>query len=179
MKKEGPEEILLREAMRGAEDLGVKTEVVNLSDVKFSFCDECLRCWDAKRCVTYEDVQRVLSKMTLADALIVATHISNLNVNSIAKSFFEICTNYTVATDAFKGKRGGALITCSEGEEKGFAAEALSALFDGCAIRLVEELTLEIGTEITERDKRRAFNLGAKVVKLPEVSLEKSTATVG
>ena len=177
MKKEGADEILLREAMRGAEDLGVKTEIINLSDVDFSFCDECLRCWDEKRCVTYEDMQRVLSKMTLADAMIIATHTSNLNVTSIVKSFFEICINYAAATDAFKGKRGGVLVTSAEGEEKGFVAEALSVLSKSCAIRMEDELSLEIGEEINERDRKRAFNLGAKVVRLPETSLKKE-ATV-
>ena len=172
MKKEGADEILLREAMRGAEDLGVKTEIINLSDIEFSFCDECLRCWDEKRCVTYEDIQRVLSKITLADAMIISTHVSNLNVTSIVKSFFEICINYAAATDAFKGKRGGVLVTCAEGEDKGFVAEAVGVLFNSCAIRLDGELILEIGEEINERDRKRAFTLGAKVVRLPEASLE-------
>jgi len=42
--KEGNTEILIKEALKGAEEPGAETELIRIADVKISPCDGCESC---------------------------------------------------------------------------------------------------------------------------------------
>ena len=84
---------LLRHAMRGAEDAGAETELVQLYGLKFTGCLSCFYC---KRkdvphgvCALKDDLAPVLQRVKEADALIMGAPIYFMNLSAGMLAFIE------------------------------------------------------------------------------------------
>ena len=87
----GNSDLLLRQALSGAESAGASTEYVRLLDYKISPCIECNACYTTGICTVQDDYHQVLKKMLEADRLIFATPIFFMTVCAQAKMLIDRC----------------------------------------------------------------------------------------
>ncbi len=85
----GNSDILLREALSGAESAGAKTEYIHLSDYDIAPCIECNACYSSGVCKIQDDFQQLLHKILDADRLIFATPIFFMTVCAQAKTLID------------------------------------------------------------------------------------------
>jgi len=87
----GNSDLLLRQALAGAESAGAEVEYVRLAELKISLCTECNACYKTGRCVIEDDYQMLIQKVIDADRLIFATPIFFMTVSALAKLFIDRC----------------------------------------------------------------------------------------
>ncbi|NQT03605.1 MAG: flavodoxin family protein [Planctomycetes bacterium] len=86
---QGNSDLLLREALAGAESTGAHVEYIHLSDYNIAPCIECNACYTTGTCTIQDDFQKLLTKILDADRLIFATPIFFMNVCAQAKMFID------------------------------------------------------------------------------------------
>ncbi len=62
--------ILVETALNAAEDVGAKTEFLELADLKISVCEHCNECTLIGRCKIEDDLNKVAETMKAADGII-------------------------------------------------------------------------------------------------------------
>jgi len=85
----GNSDLLLREALTGAESAGAQIEYIRLSDLNIGPCIECNACYTTGTCQIQDDYQQLLEKMLDADRLIFATPIFFMTVCAQAKMLID------------------------------------------------------------------------------------------
>jgi multimeric flavodoxin WrbA len=124
-RKNGNSEILLKEALMGAEDLGVESEIIRAMELRVKPCTGCESCSIAMvrgkevRCaIKDDDVPWILEKTLVEDCgLIVSGPVYHLRANS----YFEIIHERMLPTmfrypEVLKKTRVGAIISVGGGE---------------------------------------------------------------
>ena len=103
---------LLQEALAGAEELGAKTEKLDLYDLSYSGCRSCFACkrlggTSFARCAWPDDLKPVLDKALASDLLIVAAPIYFRMVPGMVRCFYErlLYPSQIYARDGHKGYR--------------------------------------------------------------------------
>jgi len=84
-------DLLLQQALAGAESAGAETEYIGLRDLNIAPCIECNSCYKNGACVVEDDYQMLSSKMLEADRLIFATPIFFMTVCAQAKALIDRC----------------------------------------------------------------------------------------
>ncbi|MFC1795150.1 flavodoxin family protein [Planctomycetota bacterium] len=87
----GNSDLLLREALAGAESAGASTEYIRLLDYKISPCIECNACYTTGICKVQDDYQQILKKILDADRIIFSTPIFFMTVCAQAKILIDRC----------------------------------------------------------------------------------------
>jgi len=87
----GNSDLLLREALAGAESAEAQVEYIRLCDLNISPCVECNSCYETGKCRIEDDYQMVLAKLLEADRLIFATPIFFMSVCAQAKILIDRC----------------------------------------------------------------------------------------
>lgn len=87
----GNSDILLRQALAGAEDAGAETEYIRLRGLNIAPCIECNSCYKKGACIVEDDYQMLSSKILEADRLIFATPIFFMTVCAQAKALIDRC----------------------------------------------------------------------------------------
>jgi len=85
----GSSDLLLRQALAGAESAGASTEYISLRDFKIAPCVECNSCYTTGKCRVEDDFQLILQKMLDTDRLIFATPIFFMAVCAQAKALID------------------------------------------------------------------------------------------
>lgn len=85
----GNSDLLLRQALAGAESAGARAEYVRLADYKIGPCIECNDCYATGTCSVQDDYQQLLSKISAADRLIFATPVFFMTVCAQAKTLID------------------------------------------------------------------------------------------
>ncbi len=88
-RRGGNTEILLEEALKGAETEGAKVERLYLSDFTITPCKECHGCDRTGNCVILDDMQKIYPKLLEADVLIFASPIFFYGVTAWAKALID------------------------------------------------------------------------------------------
>jgi len=81
----GNSDLLLREALSGAESAGAKIEYIHLSDYDIAPCIECNACYSRGACKIQDDFQPLLQKILDTDRFIFATPVFFMSVCAQAK----------------------------------------------------------------------------------------------
>ncbi len=84
-------DLLLREALAGAESARAQVEYLRLGDFDIRPCTECNDCYTTGLCSLDDDYAQVLAKMLDADRLIFATPIFFMAVCAQAKILIDRC----------------------------------------------------------------------------------------
>ncbi|MHC4574601.1 MAG: flavodoxin family protein [Planctomycetota bacterium] len=90
-RNRGNSDLLLREALAGAQSAGAQTEYVRLVEFNIAPCVECNSCYKTGECRIEDDYQMLSSKMLEADRLIFATPIFFMTVCAQAKILIDRC----------------------------------------------------------------------------------------
>lgn len=133
-RRGGNTEILLDEAIRGAQENGGACEKVVLRDLKITPCLEIYRCAEAGVCAIRDDMQPLFGKITAAERLIVASPIFFYSVSALTKAMIDRCQSLWVKKYVLKlpispaADRRGAFISV--------AATRGKKLFDGVRLTM-------------------------------------------
>jgi len=88
-RRGGNTELLLEEALKGAEKEGVEVERIYLSDFTITPCKECHGCDNTGNCVILDDMEKIYPKLLEADVLILASPIFFYGVTAWAKALID------------------------------------------------------------------------------------------
>ena len=88
-RRGGNTEVLLEEALRGAETEGAKVERLYLSDFTITPCKECHGCDATGNCVILDDMQKIYTKLLEADVVILASPIFFYGVTAWTKALID------------------------------------------------------------------------------------------
>jgi multimeric flavodoxin WrbA len=90
-RREGNTDLLLEEALKGAEAEGAEVEALHLSDFNIIPCRECLQCFNDGKCIILDDMQKIYPKLLEADIIILASPIFFYGVTGWAKALIDRC----------------------------------------------------------------------------------------
>ena len=68
----GNTEILMQEAMSGAEEVGAETELIFIRDKNIRPCDGCCSCEVSGKCHIDDDMQEIYEKLLDSDGIIIS-----------------------------------------------------------------------------------------------------------
>jgi multimeric flavodoxin WrbA len=88
-RRGGNTELLLEEALKGAESEGAEVERIYLSDYTITPCKECHGCDQTGHCVILDDMQKIYPKLLEADIIILASPIFFYGVTAWAKALID------------------------------------------------------------------------------------------
>ena len=154
-RRGGNTEILLEEALKGAEKEGAKIERLFLSDFTLTPCKECHGCDRSGNCVILDDMQKIYPKLLEADIVILASPIFFYGVTAWAKALIDRSQAFWarkyILKDSSLGKEGK--------RRKGFfisvGATKGPRVFDGAVLTVkyfFDVLNAEYAGELVFRD---------------------------
>jgi multimeric flavodoxin WrbA len=166
-RKGGNTEILLEEALKGAEAGGAEIERLHLTDLKITPCTECHGCDSTGDCVILDDMQKIYPRLLEADIIILASPIFFYGVTAWAKGLIDrsqaIWAKKYLVNDPSMGKRGK--------RKKGFfisvGATKGQKVFDG-AILTVKYFFDALNAEYTGELLCRGVDGKGEILKHPE-----------
>ncbi len=179
-RRGGNTELLLEEALKGAESEGAEVDRVYLPDYTITPCKECHGCDQTGNCVILDDMQKIYPKLLEADVIILASPIFFYGVTAWAKALIDrsqaLWARKYLLKDPSLGKEGkkrkGFLI--SVGATKGqkvFEGAILTSkyFFDVLNAEYVGELLfkgVEAKGDILKHQEalRQAFEAGRRLV---------------
>ncbi|MBI2287804.1 MAG: flavodoxin family protein [Chloroflexi bacterium] len=85
-RKNGNTEILVTEALAGAQEAGAETELVSVAGKELMPCDACDACLKTFKCHIKDDMQSILDKLLQADGIIIGSPTWNQSVTNQAAS---------------------------------------------------------------------------------------------
>ncbi len=88
-RRGGNTDLLLEEALKGAEKERAEVERIYLSDFHIIPCTECLNCYEKGECIILDDMQKIYPKLLEADAIILASPIFFYGVTAWAKALID------------------------------------------------------------------------------------------
>lgn len=88
-RKEGNTQILVEEALAGARDSGAETEIIQVSDLNFQFCQGCMKCRSRGECVNEDDLGDVLEKLDQADGIVIGSPVYGHYLPGQLKAVFD------------------------------------------------------------------------------------------
>jgi len=166
-RRGGNTEILLEEALKGAEREGAEIERLFLSDLKITPCTECHGCDETGNCVILDDMQKIYPKLLEADIIILASPIFFYGVTAWAKTLIDrsqaLWAKKYLVNDPSMGKRGK--------RRKGFfisvGATKGQKVFEG-AILTVKYFFDALNTEYTGELLYRGVDGKGEILKHPK-----------
>jgi multimeric flavodoxin WrbA len=177
----GNSEIVVREALLGAQEEGAKVEMLRLTDLSIEPCNGCLRCAIREEpCPLDDDMEWFLAKVRESDALVLSAPTYMLGPAAIVKLILDrllMLTPYFM--EAARSTKPGATIALSGRRDlRGVTQPFLNALVMGLGFRLADSLYVhqpgpgevllddEVMVRIHELGRRLAR--GEKGERLPE-----------
>ncbi len=109
-RKGGNTDLLLEEALKGAETEGAEIERLRISDFDIMPCRECLACYEQGECIVIDDMQKIYPKLLEADIIILASPVFFYGVTAWVKALVDRCqalwARKYVLKDPYLGKGG-------------------------------------------------------------------------
>ena len=90
-RRGGNTEMLLEEALKGAETEGAEIERLRLTEYNIIPCKECLACYKDGNCIILDDMAKIYPKLLEADIIILASPIFFYGVTAWAKALIDRC----------------------------------------------------------------------------------------
>ncbi|MFH0847283.1 MAG: flavodoxin family protein [Chloroflexota bacterium] len=90
-RRGGNTEILLNEALRGAESQKAETHLIVLNDLKISPCQHCDACLKEGRCRIQDDMQMVYSELEKADRVVLGSPLHFMGLTAQMKLMIDRC----------------------------------------------------------------------------------------
>ncbi len=174
----GNSDLLLRQALTGAESTGADVEYIRLSDYKIAPCIECNSCYTTGTCAVQDDYQQLSAKMLDTGRLIFATPIFFMGLCAQAKAFIDRCQclwaqKYVLKKELITAERDRRAMVIAVGgskSKKQFDSIRLtmSSFFDALQVHYVSNLFINKVNALGEIEKhpsafKEAFRLGKEL----------------
>lgn len=129
-KKNGNSEIFLKAALRGAEELGVESEIIRVMDYKVLPCNGCWGCTKTGKCIHKDDVEWILEKTVMGDTgLIVSAPVYHVRTNGLLMCIAEKMNHvWRKDWDTLKKKRMGGIISVGGSGYDGWTSLGLTTI---------------------------------------------------
>ena len=113
-RKGGNTELLIKEVFKALEKEGIKTELFQIGGQKVNGCVACMKCRKEADGICHKNndlINKGISKMLKADAIIIGSPVYNADLTADAKAFLEV-SSYALggAGRPLKHKPGAAVI---------------------------------------------------------------------
>ena len=118
-------DLLAQRFAQGAREAGHEVEVLSLRGKELRFCNGCLACLKAPRCVIQDDANDIVEKMGAADALCFATPVYYYGMSGQMKTLLDRANALFASDYAF---RDIYLLTAAAEEDDQVPARAESGL---------------------------------------------------
>jgi len=174
---EGNTDLLLDEALKGAQSQGAEVEKIVVDKLKIAPCREYYGCLRDGNCVIRDDMDDIYPKLLAADVIIVASPIFFYGLTSQLKALVDRCQalwarKYILKQDLFDSARKGAFIAVGATRGKQlFDGSILTVkyFFKTISVKYVDELLVrgvDKKGEIREHPTAlsEAFELGRRLV---------------
>ena len=93
-RKGGNTELLLSEAIRGAEESGVKVKLYDLCKMNISPCENCGGCDETGECIIHDDMDEIAKSIRGASRIILASPIFFFGLSAQAKAMIDRCQQF-------------------------------------------------------------------------------------
>ncbi|MDA8169112.1 MAG: flavodoxin family protein [Nitrospiraceae bacterium] len=90
-RRGGNTELLVNEALKGAQELGARVEFFNLNTMRIKGCQECGDCTETGVCAIRDDMQEIFSAIRECERFILASPVFFHNVSAQAKAMIDRC----------------------------------------------------------------------------------------
>jgi multimeric flavodoxin WrbA len=90
-RKGGNTDLLLEEALRGAESQGAQVDRLRLTDFSITPCRECHGCDESGNCIILDDMQKIYPRLLESDLVILASPVFFYGVTGWAKALIDRC----------------------------------------------------------------------------------------
>lgn len=90
-RKHGNSELLLQQALAGAESAGATSEFISLHGLTIGPCIACGACFKTGRCRFEDDFQGIYDKLVVVERLIFATPVHFMTVSAEGKALIDRC----------------------------------------------------------------------------------------
>lgn len=90
-RREGNTDLLLEQAISGAESAGAETEIIVLSRLNVAPCRHCDGCLAAGQCVIDDDMQSIYPRLRQADRIILSSPMFFMGITAQAKAMIDRC----------------------------------------------------------------------------------------
>jgi len=177
-RKKGNTDLLLNEALKGAESQGAEVEKLIAHKLNIGHCKECNGCLKEGNCVIRDEMDDIYPKLLEADGIIVASPIFFYGVTSQTKALIDRCQalwarKYVLKMPMSGSDRKGAFIAVGATTgEKLFEGSILTVkyFFQAIDVKYADELLIrgvEKMGEIKEHPTAlsEAFELGSRLAK--------------
>ncbi|MFC1967679.1 flavodoxin family protein [Chloroflexota bacterium] len=146
----GNSDLLLDEALRGAQSRGAEVEKIIVDKLKIAPCKEYYGCLKDGNCVMRDDMDAIIPKLLDAEAVIVASPIFFYSVSAQLKALIDRCQalwarKYVLKQKPLKTGRKGAFIAVGATRgEKLFEGPTLTIkyLFQAIDVAYADELLI-------------------------------------
>jgi len=180
-RRDGNTEILVKEALMRAEELGASCEIIRLTELKLAPCKACYACLFTE-CKLEDDGEWLIGKLKEADALLIGTPTYLLTVPGQLKLFFDRILSIYPRLSWTMGKPAAAIATAGIPGWEALVLPSVLAFLYGVGYRVVGKL-LAYGRGpgevlLDSRYMEEARRLGEKLAKAAmgeEVELEKES----
>jgi multimeric flavodoxin WrbA len=108
-RKGGNTEILVQEALAGAQTRGAETELVAIWDKDIRPCDGCLSCEKTGECHIKDDVQEIYPKLVAAEGIVWGTPVYFWSVTAQAKMLIDRSYALYTGKNRLAGKVSGVI----------------------------------------------------------------------
>ncbi len=179
-RRSGNSEILLDEALKGAQAGGAKIVKMVLQEMRIAPCRECYSCHKSGECIIKDDMTRIAHYFNESDCIILASPIFFYGVSAQAKAMIDRCQSFWAQKYLLKraervAKRRGIFIsTAGSGGEKTFMGASLTVryFFDAVGFTYWNDLLVkkvdDKGAILEHPDLlEKAFDLGVALVTEP------------
>ncbi|OUQ21241.1 NADPH-dependent FMN reductase [Flavonifractor sp. An135] len=160
-------DVLAREFARGAREAGHEVEVLSLRGKDLRFCNGCMACLKAPRCVIQDDANAIVEKMGAADVICFATPVYYYEMSGQMKTLLDRANPLFSADYAF---RDIYLLTSSAEEEDSAAdgpihgLEGWIACFEKARLAgLVRGGGANDPGEMPKEKQKAAYELGKRI----------------
>ena len=85
----GNTEVMVREALRSAQEAGATVELISVLDKTITPCDGCETCFESGECQIKDDMELIYDKLLEADGIIFGTPVYFWNVSAQAKAIID------------------------------------------------------------------------------------------
>ena len=173
-RKGGNTHILVSQILKGAREMGARTELVSLSNLRIKECDGCHTCWDTEICVISDGMKRIYRKLMESDCIVLATPIYWFGPTVSMKALIDRLVYFDCSKneDKIKGKEV-VLATVFAGDEPNTANPLLRMLtmtvkYLGMKLKgkiLAPGVAEKGAIKKKKRKLKEAFNLGRSIGK--------------
>lgn len=90
-RKGGNTDRLLQEALRAANQAGMETLLLRVSELNISPCTACGTCWKSGECVQQDDMQTVYTRLLDSHYIVIASPLYFMGVSAQLKALIDRC----------------------------------------------------------------------------------------